>query len=338
MDKRKVSVLTFTVLAFPAIWAQQQPPAPPVQTARQALIEMVTGGEKGLLKHLTVEAQQALGKQKSTNFLSMQLGMMSALKGEAGSDFQSFDTGPVLFSATDKKARTKVEILVDSDDLNGTEEAMQISYHALRDGEELKDELGLLSPQIQVELKQQGNIWRLNEISVNVKFSIGDPEFLKKMFGQEQQSAGGSEIHVVEAGPAPVDVQVHAIDPQLVVMMIGFAESSFASEHPETGFTCSLPEILQSAGARGIDAQVATGPYNGYKFTLAGCEGKPAGSFQVIAEPVASGTGVKAYCTDATHNVRAADDGRGSTCLAAGKHSDLPGWTSYTPLTTEIKK
>jgi hypothetical protein len=319
MDKRKVSILTVTALAFSAIWAQQQPPTPPVQTARQALIEMVTGGEKGVLKHLTVEAQQALSKQKSTSFLSAQLGMMSALKGEIGSDFQSFDTGHVLFSATDKKEHTKVEILVDSDDLNGTEETMQVSYHAFRDGEELKEELGLLSPQVQVELKQQDNIWRLNEISVNVKLTIGDPEFLKKLFGQEPQGAGGHEIHAAAASPAPVDVQVHAMEPQLVVMMIGFAESAFASEHPETGFTCSLPEILQSAGAMGVDAQIATGPYNGYKFTLAGCEGKPAGSFQVIAEPVASGTGVKAYCTDATHNVRVADDGRGSTCLSSGK-------------------
>jgi len=344
MDKNKVSVLTFTVLAFPAIWAQQQPSAPPVQTARQALIEMVTGGEKGLLKHLTVEAQQALGKQRSTNFLSAQLGMMTALKGEAGSDFQSFDTGPVLFSATDKKAHTKVEIVVESDDLNGTEETMQVSYHAFRDGEELKDELGSLSPQVQIELKQQDNIWRLNEISVNVKFAIGDPEFLKKMFGQEPQGASEQVHQTVVASLAPVDVhvhdmeQLHALEPQMVVMMMGYAESSYASEHPETGFTCSLSEILQTAGAMGLDGQIANGPYNGYKFTLAGCEGKPAGSFQVIAEPVASGTGVKAYCTDATHNVRAADDGRGSTCLAAGKHTDLQGWTSYSPLTTEIKK
>src|SRR5215471_16401647 len=119
MDKRKVCVLTIIFLGCTAVWAQQ-PPAPPIQTARQALIEMVTGGEKGVLKHLTIEAQQALSKQKSTSFLSAQLGMMSALKGEIGSDFQSFDTGPVLFSATDKKAHTKVEILVDSDDLNGT--------------------------------------------------------------------------------------------------------------------------------------------------------------------------------------------------------------------------
>jgi hypothetical protein len=321
MDKKKVSVLTLIILAFPAIWAQQHPPAPPVQTARQALIEMVTGGERGLLKHLTVEAQQALGKQKSTSFLSAQLGMMTALKGEAGSDFQSFDTGSVLFSATDKKAHTKVEILVESDDLNGTEETMQVSYHAFRDGEELKDELGLLSPQIQVELKQQDNIWRLNEISVNVKFSVGDPEFLEKLFGQETKGATGygSHAEAAPASPAPVGVPVHAMEPQLVLVMIGFAESSFAAEHPETGFTCSLPEILQSVGARGVDAQVATGPYNGYKFTLTGCEGKPAGSFQLIAEPVASGTGVKAYCTDATHNVRVSDDGRGSTCLSSGK-------------------
>jgi len=318
--QKRASVVILTVLSLTMLRAQLPAPTPQ-QTARQALIEMVTGGEKGLLKHLTIEAQHVLGKQKSTYFLSTPLGMIGALKAEAGSDLQSFDTGPVLFSATDKKDHTKVEILVESDDLNGTVETLQVSYHAYRDGEELKEELGLLSPQVQVELKKQDNIWRLNEISANLRFPIGDPEFLKKLFGQESRGATGYGIHAdaAAATPAPVDVQVRALDPQVIVMMIGFAESSFASEHPETGFTCSLPEILQSASAMGVDTQVANGPYNGYKFTLAGCEGKPAGSFQLIAEPVSSGTGVKAYCTDATHNLRVADDGRGSTCLSSGK-------------------
>ena len=59
----------------------------------------------------------------------------------------------------------------------------------------------------------------------------------------------------------------------------------------------------------------------GYKFSLSGCQGKPAETFHVVAEPVSLAGGAKAYCTDATRNVRTSDDGSGSTCLMAGKLS-----------------
>lgn len=66
-----------------------------------------------------------------------------------------------------------------------------------------------------------------------------------------------------------------------------------------------------------MDAEFAGGLYNGYRFTITGCERAPARMFRVIAEPV-GGRG-KAYCSDNTNNLRAADDGRGSTCLVSGK-------------------
>jgi hypothetical protein len=66
-----------------------------------------------------------------------------------------------------------------------------------------------------------------------------------------------------------------------------------------------------------MDAEFSDGLYNGYKFTITGCDRTPSRIFRVIAEPVA-GRG-KAYCSDNTNNLRAADDGRGTTCLLAGK-------------------
>ena len=52
--KLRAAVL-FSVLSFSSLFAQQQAPAPPIQSARQALTEMLTGGQKAVAKHLTVE-------------------------------------------------------------------------------------------------------------------------------------------------------------------------------------------------------------------------------------------------------------------------------------------
>ena len=109
-----------------------------------------------------------------------------------------------------------------------------------------------------------------------------------------------------------------AMPPQQILMFLGLAETSFAREHPETGFTCSLPDLSDTAKLMGVDPQATTGTYNGYRLTLSGCEGKPAGSYQIVAEPVMAGKDSKTFCTDATQNVRASE-GSGNACLAFGK-------------------
>jgi hypothetical protein len=102
-------------------------------------------------------------------------------------------------------------------------------------------------------------------------------------------------------------------------MMVAFAESSFARSHPETGFTCTLAELAKS-NPLNLDPRIFSGePYRGYKFSLSGCQDKPSGSFRLIAEPVAPAAGTKAYCTDATNNIRSSDDGLGSSCITSGK-------------------
>jgi hypothetical protein len=60
-------------------------------------------------------------------------------------------------------------------------------------------------------------------------------------------------------------------------------------------------------------------PYQGYRFSLSGCQDKPSGSFHLVVEPVSPTGKAKAFCTDATNNVRSSDDGSGSSCLASGK-------------------
>jgi hypothetical protein len=71
-----------------------------------------------------------------------------------------------------------------------------------------------------------------------------------------------------------------------------------------------------------LDPRIFSGePYHGYKFSLSGCQDKPSGSFHLVAEPVSPTGKAKAFCTDATNNVRSSDDGLGSSCLASGKQA-----------------
>jgi hypothetical protein len=107
--------------------------------------------------------------------------------------------------------------------------------------------------------------------------------------------------------------------PREAVMMLGFAESQFARTHPEIGFTCTLPDLAKP-NMFNLDPQIFSGePYQGYKFSLSGCQDKPSGSFHLVAEPVSPTGKAKAFCTDATNNVRSSDDGLGSSCLTSGK-------------------
>ena len=103
--------------------------------------------------------------------------------------------------------------------------------------------------------------------------------------------------------------------------MLAYAEMRYAHVNPDLGFTCNIADLFTGKDAgfsEALDPQIATGTYNGYRFAVTGCDGKPASVFHMVAEPVAAGSGSQAFCTDPTHNIRTSDDGRGSTCLAAG--------------------
>ncbi|MBZ5506757.1 MAG: hypothetical protein LAO78_14975 [Acidobacteriia bacterium] len=325
--------LLITLCAGNILLAQQQAPAPPPQTARQALIEMVTGGQQAVMKHLTVEVQQLLNKAGSKS--SYALAMFDSIKSQAGPDLQVFETGPVLFSINQPREHEKFEVRVENDDLSGDEDAVELSLHALRDGhEQQSDDFGAFLSHIVVNMKRQESIWRLNKIGIGLEFPLGDPAFLEKTLikGLGHQSTGVGLVAGTNVGSKPEPAEVD-IPPSQLVTLLAFAESTFAQQHVDAGFTCSLPDLSEAAKDFGLDQQLSTGIYKGYKLSLTGCEGKPAGSFQIVAEPVVQGKGAMAFCTDATHNVRIADDGRGATCLTSGKSYqqmlELDGMSSY---------
>lgn len=308
MSLRATVLVVLVLLASAALCAQTQVPAPPPQTPRQALIEMINGGHEGAMKHLTVEMQKSL--KENGEFAAF-----DQLKA-ASSDIQVFETGPVLLAADEPKSHEKFEVHVDSDDLSGDTDNIDISFHQFRDGVETDVPYAAMLSRFTVGMKKQENIWRLNELSINVKVPVGDPKLLEKFGNGMGTGMFGAKIGGSAAGKPekPRDMA-----PREAIMMVAFAESTFARSHPETGFTCTLADLTKS-NPLNLDPRIFSGePYRGYKFSLSGCQDKPSGSFHLVAEPVSPAAGAKAYCTDATNNIRSSDDGFGSSCLASGK-------------------
>ena len=321
MSRASALCAFLTCFSLPLLTFAQPSSTPPrPQTARQAIVEMITGDEQAAFNHLTEEVQQSIkapGSRAGTSQAAAAL--LRGLRHGPNFGTKVFDSGPVLLSLSEAKTHEKLEVHVDSDDLTADEDRLTLSLHEFRDGREIDTPLQLIS-QIEVGMKRQKNIWRLNDITISAKIPLGDPNLMKKLGAGDAAgiSLAGPPFGVYPAKNAAKPKR----DAENTIRMLAFAEGIYASAHPETGFTCSLSELVRQnkamIGAMGVDSAVATGNLNGYSFTISGCNGTPAGSFQLAAEPVAAGAGAKAYCTDATHNIRTSEDGRASTCLASG--------------------
>lgn len=313
----RTAVFLLVISSSPFLFSQTQAPAPSPQTPRQALIEMISGGQEGAMKHLTVEMQKSLkGNGEFAAFDQLKA---------ASSDFQVFETGQVLLAANDPKSQEKIEVHLDSDDLSGDTDNMDISFHQCRDGVEQDIPYAAMLSRFTIGMKRQVNIWRLNEVSINIKVPLGDPKLLEKFGNGIGPGMFGGKVGGVSASGNQEKARDMA--PSEAIMMVAFAESTFARSHPEAGFTCTLADLAKS-NPFNLDPRIFTGePYRGYKFTLSGCQDKPSGSFHLTAEPISPTAGAKAYCTDATNNIRSSADGLGSSCLTSGKvdHPEPPG-------------
>ena len=311
--------LTLTLLpTFCGIVSGQGRPSSP-ETPRQAIIEMLTGGETAFKKHLTVEMMAKL--QEMTKDTPSSMGPFQALAAPRAADpdrFQAFDLGPVLFSFNNPQQHERYEVQIDSEDPRGDDAVMNLSLHQLRNG--LEQEMPFMMRFV-VNMKKQEGTWRLNALTFNATLPLGDPKILDKSWWGPALAA--SSVAAPEQRPIEVNERPK-LSPLRAVRMIGMAEDIYAQSHPGIGYTCSIADLVnvgrgldEDGVYRFMDAEFAEGVYNGYRFTLTGCDRRPARDFRVTAEPVA-GKG-KAYCSDHTNNVRASDDGRGVTCLIAGK-------------------
>jgi hypothetical protein len=298
-------ILLITAVSLNAQSAQPIPPSPPPQSPRQALLEMFLGtAPDHLEKHLPEIAKKAFHKLQSggdMTYLTEISSMGAQVKATPG--LQIMETGPVLLSVEQPGSNQKFDVVVESDDLVGDEDEIDLSFHLYKNGQQ---EILPILPRLTFMMKTESRIWRLDEITFSARMPLGDADFLKDLVKdlEEKQRSRNDTMA------------------SFSIRMIVNAENHYNSAHPDRGFTCSLSQLAE-AGKEGeeqqgmpIDDELAAGKKNGYVFALTGCDST---HFKVAAEPAVQGGGQRAFCADEGGAIKFAKNGKATTCLTSGE-------------------
>ena len=278
----------------------QVPPSP--QTARQALIEMFFGtAPNHLEKHLPDTTRNAFKRMSGAGGISMldEFSAFANMAKSGGPKFETFDSGPTLLRAEEPEQNEKTEITVESDNLSGDEDQIEVTLQMTKEGTE--QTLPFI-PHFTFVMKTEADVWRLNELIAEVRVPLADPDFLKNI---EQRNGKQNEQGV-----------------QMALHVITGAESSY---HAAKGtYACSLSGLMArgqgnnsgTVALNGPFGDLATGKHAGYVYVISGCDGS---QYKVVAEPETNNSGQRAFCSDESGAMRAASDGKATTCLSSGE-------------------
>jgi len=327
LKKPIVVILNLYFVVLFAGLSKAQQPAP--QNARQALLEMFFSKTPGTFeKHLPLATKAALQAARTKSGLSMLngLSMLTSQMAARGQQLQTFEAGPTLVLFEDPQTHSKFEITVERDDLRGDEDQIDLSFHGSKNGEPQTAgaKLGLT-----FIMKQETNIWRLNEISLMVGVSLTDPEFLKALTTKLRPGISEATPGHPATSVDPSATMMIAVNESAAVAAVRTfltAEISYNATFPAHGFTCTLSDLggMGSGGgmtehqAMLIDPRLASGKKNGYVFNLSGCDGPPSSRISITAEPANPSAGTRAFCSDESAVIRFSAGGKANSCLNAG--------------------
>jgi type IV pilus assembly protein PilA len=328
--RRLVLCLSIAILLATSSWAQAPASAPQTatptapQTARQALLGMFFSKTPGTFAmHLPMATRAALEKTGALKSLQQYSQLISQLQTQ-GQTVQTFETGSVLLATDDPKTGVKADITVENDALRGDQDDIELTFHMYKNGQEQPSPF---RSQITFSMKQEAQVWTLNEISVTIHVPLADPAFLKAITEKMTPQTGATGVTGTFVPRSEVSVQAGGSDAMVVAAMrtILTAEIAYASAYPNVGFTCTLSDLDGFGGgepnehqAMLINSGLASGKRYGFVFTLAGCGGTPATSFHLTAAPNGNSYGRKAFCADQSAVIRSSSDGNPLTCMASG--------------------
>src|ERR1019366_7207899 len=275
MNMRRVVVsLGVATLWAASAWAQQTAAAP--QTARQALIEMFFSKTPGtLVKHLPMATRTAMEKAGELATLQQYSVLASQLQTQ-GQNVKTFETGSVLLATEDPKNDQKFEVTVENDALRGDQDDIELSFQVYKNGQA---ERTPFMPQMTFSMKQEAQVWTLNEISVTIHLPLADPDFLKAITEKMKPQSGATGTFTPRTD---ISVQAAGSDAMVVSAMrtILTAEVTYASSYPAVGYTCSLSTLDGFGGgernehqAMLINSGLASGKRYGFVFTVSGSGG-----------------------------------------------------------------
>jgi hypothetical protein len=302
--------------------AAQQNTGP--QTARQALLEMFFGKTPGtFVKHLPLATRAALEKSGAMASLE-QYSMMARQFQTQGQSLQTFDTGAVLLTGADPKTGDKIEITVENDSVRGDQDDIALTFQTYKNGQAQRTPF---MPQMTFAMKQEAQVWKLNEISVTIHLPLADPDFLKAITEKVKPSPVSATATSFMPQQPEASVAPSGSDATVTAAMrtILDAEVTYAVTYPTVGFTCTLSDLDGFGGgernehqAMLINSGLASGRKYGFVFTLSGCGVTPATGFHLSATPNANVFGRKAFCADQSNVIRASNDGNAASCFARG--------------------
>jgi TonB family protein len=281
-------------LLLSASFYGQTPQAP--QTARQALIEMFFGSAPNHLeKHLSASTRDTLKRMSGEGGMSLldEFSMFTNMTKAGGVKFETFDTGPTLLQAEEVEQNQKTEITVEGDNLSGDEDEIELTLHITKEGNE--QPLPFI-PHFTFIMKTEADVWRLNEIRAEVRVPLADPDFLKNI---ERQNGKQNEQGA-----------------QTAMRIIVAQETAYHSSHGT--YACSLAGLVGKGEgiSNGSFSDLATGKHGGYVYALSGCD---SAQYKIVAEPEINDSGQRAFCSDESGVMRAASDGKATTCLSSGE-------------------
>jgi len=83
-------------------------------------------------------------------------------------------------------------------------------------------------------------------------------------------------------------------------------------------FACSLSALggqARNGGAYLYDPELVKGSKDGYVYVISGCD---PSHYKIVAEPAIADSEQRAFCSDEDGDIRAASDGKATTCLSSG--------------------
>jgi len=284
------------LLPFLLFFSLSAQPQQTPQTARQALIEMFFGtAANHLEKHLSDSTRNTFKRMSGEGGMSMldEFSMFANMTKAGGTKFETFDTGPTLLQAEEVEQNEKTEITIEADNLTGDEDEIELTLHITKEGNE--QPLPFI-PHFTFVMKTEADVWRLNEIRAEVRVPLADPDFLKNI---ERQNGKQNEQGA-----------------QLGMRMILGAQNSYHQAHGT--YACNLSGLMGKGQnpSNGSFADLSTGKHGGYVYVISGCD---ASQYKVVAEPEINDSGQRAFCSDESGGMRAASDGKATTCLSSGE-------------------
>ena len=295
-------IITFLAVSVVASGQTQQ--TPPPQTARQALLEMLfSKSPKAFEKHMPEHVLEVFNKADG-GWASSYMGPLAALQRQAtqeGQHLETFETGPLLLSGEGMQGnhQQRIEVAVERDDLSGEDDQMELALHIYKDG--MPDRLSVI-PGLIIDMKQEKDIWKLNQITVTLHIPLSDPDYIAGI----AQSMRKNRERMVEFGVLGIVQQMK--------------EKELLRQKKSAGFTCNISDLGFAAEASTMPAAgeqaPSTPPTKDYSFKISDCS---TSGFEIIAEPLKGSGGRRAFCVDEAGSAKFSDDGKSSSCVSSGK-------------------